>query len=62
MSFFDNFFSVVFKKNKNSFILLGDEVEVQNEHNDDSFWGNKYSSFGGYLLQALESEPSSIMG
>ncbi|XP_060564575.1 complement C1q tumor necrosis factor-related protein 3-like, partial [Ruditapes philippinarum] len=40
----------------------GDEVEVQNEHTDDSFWGNKYSSFGGYLLQALESEPSSIMG
>ncbi|XP_060564571.1 uncharacterized protein LOC132723801 [Ruditapes philippinarum] len=39
-----------------------DDVAIQNEHNDDSFFGLKYSSFGGYLIQELVSETSSIVG
>ncbi|XP_060564576.1 uncharacterized protein LOC132723806 [Ruditapes philippinarum] len=40
----------------------GEYVAVQNEHNNGTFWGDKYSSFGGYLIQELESETSSIIG
>jgi hypothetical protein len=42
--------------------ISGDDVAVQNAHNDDAFWGDKYSSFGGYLIQELVSETSSIVG
>ncbi|KAL4224166.1 Complement C1q-like protein 3 [Mactra antiquata] len=37
------------------FLNKGDDVAIQNYYHVDSFWGNKYSSFGGVLLQEYEA-------
>ena len=44
-------------------IFSGDDVAVRNTVNDDNnIYGNKYSSFGGYLIQEFDNEASSIIG
>ncbi|XP_045195286.1 heavy metal-binding protein HIP-like [Mercenaria mercenaria] len=40
----------------------GDDVSVQNVRTDDDYWGDKYSSFGGFLIQEFEMDSSSIVG
>ncbi|XP_045198853.2 C1q-related factor-like [Mercenaria mercenaria] len=40
----------------------GDDVSVQNEANDDAYWGTKYTSFGGFLIQEFEMDSASIVG
>ncbi|XP_045198854.2 heavy metal-binding protein HIP-like [Mercenaria mercenaria] len=40
----------------------GEDVSIQNTHNDDAYWGQKYTSFGGFLIQEFEMDSSSIIG
>ncbi|KAL4224167.1 Complement C1q-like protein 4 [Mactra antiquata] len=45
------------------FLNKGDDVAIQNYINVDSFWGDKYSSFGGVLLQEYEdNSPPAVIG
>ncbi|KAL4237337.1 hypothetical protein ACF0H5_002055 [Mactra antiquata] len=37
------------------FLNKGDDVAIQNYNQVDNFWGEKYSSFGGVLLQEYEA-------
>lgn len=44
------------------FSFTGDGVSVENSLSDHNYWGQKYSSFGGFLIQEFETGSSEIVG